>query len=99
MNVLLGCVAVVPIWLLYHFLSNYPLAALGLTQREPTDNDGILPWLLVLVPVLAGFVLSWLWLNSRLRRGTGLRVGPYWTVSVMLVVLPTMVLVVLSSIP
>ncbi len=99
MNVLLGCVAVVPIWLLWHFLSNYPLAVLGLTRREPTDNDGISSWLLILVPVLTVFVLSWLWLNSWLRRGTGLRARPYWTVSLMLMVLPTIVLVVLSSIP
>lgn len=46
-NLVLGIPGVVPVWLLSYFAVNWPLAAVGWTQREPTENDGMLPWLLL----------------------------------------------------
>ncbi|MFB8772945.1 hypothetical protein [Streptomyces broussonetiae] len=51
LNLAVGVVAVVPLAFLWFFLANFPLAALGLTSREPTENDGMLPWALVMVPM------------------------------------------------
>ncbi len=42
-NLVLGVIAVVPLWLLVQFARNYPLAALSLTGFESTDDDGMLP--------------------------------------------------------
>ncbi|NGN63994.1 hypothetical protein G5C51_08760 [Streptomyces sp. A7024] len=58
-NLLLGLPAVVPFWLLFYFAVNWPLKARGLTVGNPTENDGVLPWVIVATPVLAVFALGW----------------------------------------
>ncbi|WP_033312020.1 hypothetical protein RFN58_17735 [Streptomyces iakyrus] len=97
-NVLLGIPAVVPIWLLWYLASNWPLAALGLTEREPTENDGVLPWFLVAGPVVLVFGLLWWLANRPLRRGTTLSPARYWVLSVLATLLPTLVLIVISEV-
>ncbi|MEV7026525.1 hypothetical protein [Kitasatospora sp. NPDC093558] len=97
-NLALGLPAVVPVWLLWYFAANWPLAALGWTTREPTENDGVLPMLLVLVPVVGVFTLLW-WLANRAVRRRTARGGwgwgwAYWPVSVLLLLVPTLVLIV-----
>ncbi|MFC5667964.1 hypothetical protein ACFP3U_33990 [Kitasatospora misakiensis] len=98
LNVLLGVPAVVPVGLLWYFAVSWPLAGLGWTERDPTENDGMLPWLLLAVPVLSVFLGVWWpanhWLKGRRRRA----VGPYWTVSVLLTLVPTGVLAVLVAV-
>ncbi|MEV0260243.1 hypothetical protein AB0I49_02705 [Streptomyces sp. NPDC050617] len=94
-NLLLGVLGVVPIWLLWYFASNWPLAALGLTQREPTENDGVLPWLLIGIPVVGLYGLLWWSANRPLRRGTTLTPRTYWLLSTAATLLPTVVLIAL----
>ncbi|PQM21823.1 hypothetical protein Sfr7A_19515 [Streptomyces xinghaiensis] len=96
-NVLLGIPAVVPAFLLWYFASNWPLAELGLTQREPTENDGVLPWVMLAVPVLTLFGLVWWLANWPLRRRTPLTRGTYWLLSAAATALPTFTLVVISA--
>ncbi|WP_199830819.1 hypothetical protein [Streptomyces sp. MMG1533] len=91
-NLVLGVVAVVPLWLLMQFARNYPLAALGLTGREPTDNDGMLPWALLLVPMWAVFLGLWISVNLLMRERTGASTGRYWGWVVVVVLAPTGVL-------
>ncbi|MGW1881853.1 hypothetical protein [Streptomyces sp. NPDC001970] len=86
---LVGLVAIVPIWLLVLFAVNFPLAALGPSEREPTENDGMLPWLILLAPLLAGVLGLWLSLNTLMRRKADLRAGRYWRFSSAMVLLPT----------
>ncbi|MER7846259.1 hypothetical protein ABTZ03_20165 [Kitasatospora sp. NPDC096077] len=96
LNLLLGLPGVVPVWLLYQFAVNWPLAALGWTDREPTDNDGILPWLLLPGPVVLGSGALWWLANRAVRRRTapgGSRAG-YWLTSVLLTLVPTLVLII-----
>ncbi|MGP4085800.1 hypothetical protein [Streptomyces sp. KR55] len=69
---MLGCIAVIPLWLLLLFAINFPLASLGVTRREPTENDGMLPWLILLVPLLSGLLALWWSLNALIRRRTDL---------------------------
>lgn len=96
-NLLLGVPGIVPIWLVFYFAVNWPLAGLGLAESSPTENDGVLPWLLVGGPVLALFFLvSWL-ANRPLRRRTLLAPGAYWLLSVVATTLPTLALVVILS--
>ncbi|MGX1562239.1 hypothetical protein [Streptomyces sp. NPDC055506] len=95
-NLLLGIPAVVPVWLLWYLASNWPLAALGLTEREPTENDGMLPWFLVAGPVVLVFGLLWWLANRPLRRGTTLPPARYWALCVLATLLPTLVLIVIS---
>ncbi|MFJ8430690.1 hypothetical protein ACIQ9P_05260 [Kitasatospora sp. NPDC094019] len=99
-NLLLGVPAVVPVWLLWYFAANWPLAGLGWTRREPTENDGMLPWFMLAVPVLAVFLAVWWsanhWLNRRRRRADPAAAGPYWTTSALLTLVPTGVLIALS---
>ena len=37
-NVLLDVPGVVPVWLAGYFMSSWPMAALGRTEREPTET-------------------------------------------------------------
>ncbi|WP_121749996.1 hypothetical protein [Streptomyces sp. E2N166] len=95
-NVLLGIPAVVPAFLLWYFASNWPLAALGWTDREPTENDGILPWVLVAAPILTLFGLLWWLANRPLRRRTALTPRGYWLLSAAATAAPTLTLVIIS---
>ncbi|WP_405007739.1 hypothetical protein OHV13_29980 [Kitasatospora purpeofusca] len=98
-NLLLGLPAVVPIWLLWYFAVNWPLAGLGWTDRNPTENDGMLPWFMLAVPVLSVFAGSWWPANHLLRRRRRHRyadqgsAGAYWTTSALLTLVPTAVLI------
>lgn len=96
-QLVLGVVAVIPVWLAWYALSNFPLAALGLTGRDPNENDGILPVLLVGVPVWLGFLLLWSLANHGMRNWTRLPARPYWTAAVVLALLPTGLLIALSA--
>ncbi|ANW19792.1 hypothetical protein [Streptomyces clavuligerus] len=91
-NLLLGIPGIVPVWLLWYFASNWPLAALGLTQREPTENDGALPVLMAMVPVLVVSALLWWLANRPLRRRTELASRLYWPLSLLATLLPSFVL-------
>jgi hypothetical protein len=80
---------VVPIWLLWYFAVNGPLADAGVTVREPTENDGMLLWLVIIVPAVALFVLLWWLANSPLRHRTTLAPRAYWSLSVAALFVPT----------
>ncbi|MGW0862118.1 hypothetical protein [Streptomyces sp. NPDC002611] len=95
-NLLLGIPAVVPIWLLWYLTANWPLAELGLTVREPTENDGMALWLVIVVPVVALFGLIWWLANMPLRRRTALAPRTYWLLSLAAPLLPTAVLILVS---
>ncbi|WP_433351621.1 hypothetical protein ACQP25_01160 [Microtetraspora malaysiensis] len=82
-NALFGYLAPLPLGLVWYFLVNYPLAALGLTERDPTDNDGILPHLIVLGGV-GLFIALWAVVNLVVRALSRLPARPYWLVSVAL---------------
>ncbi|MFE9923989.1 hypothetical protein ACFYQA_21125 [Streptomyces sp. NPDC005774] len=94
-NLVLGVVAVVPLWLSMMFAANYPLAELGLTSREPTDNDGMLPWAVILILVWAVFLALWIPLNQWARPESCAR-RCYWTASAGLVPVPMVLIAVLS---
>ncbi|MGW3936301.1 hypothetical protein [Streptomyces phaeochromogenes] len=93
-NLLLGVPGVVPVWLLSYFAVNWPLKALGWTVGEPTENDGMLPWLLVGGPVLLLFGLVWWLANRPLRRGSALEPRVYWPVGVLMTLVPSFALVI-----
>ncbi|UGY91252.1 hypothetical protein [Streptomyces gobiensis] len=93
-NLLLGIPGVVPVWLLWYFAVNWPLAAVGWTQREPTENDGMLPWLLIGVPVLTLFALVWWLANRPVRRRTELDPRLYWPVGVLMTLAPSIALMI-----
>ncbi|MFE7972883.1 hypothetical protein [Streptomyces shenzhenensis] len=95
-NVLLGVPGIVPIWLVSYFAANWPLAALGLTEGEPTENDGVLPWVLVAGPILVLFGLVWWLANRPLRRRTLLTPGAYWLLSIVATTVPTLTLITIS---
>lgn len=88
-NLILGLIAVIPLWGLMLFAMNFPLADLGLTHREPTENDGILPWLMILVPMWAALLALWLPANTAMhRKRRTVKGGYYWTASSLLCLLP-----------
>ncbi|MFF2525638.1 hypothetical protein [Streptomyces liangshanensis] len=84
----------VPIFLLWYFASNGPLADLGWTQREPTENDGMLLWLVIIAPVVVAFTLLWWLANYPVRRRIPLDSRLYWSASALVTVLPTFTLAV-----
>ncbi|KAF3469611.1 hypothetical protein GL259_15235 [Streptomyces sp. Tu 3180] len=77
------------------FAVNHPLAELGLTTREPTDNDGTLPWVMLLTPVWAVFLALWIPLNALARPEAGVPGRRYWTVGSGLVLTPMVFLTAL----
>lgn len=97
-NLLLGVPAVVPVWLLWYFAVNWPLAAVGWTQRNPTENDGMLPWFLIGAPLVVGFTLLWWLANRPVRRRIPLDSPLYWPISALVALVPTFTLVIVSVI-
>ncbi|MEV0007292.1 hypothetical protein [Streptomyces sp. NPDC047973] len=93
-NLALGVPGVVPVWLVWYFLANGPLADAGWTQREPTENDGMALWLVIIVPVVAVFGGIWWLANAPLRRRAPLGPLAYWTAGVLITLVPTVVLIV-----
>lgn len=91
LNLLLGCLGTIPFGLTVRFVLVHPLAGLGLMSRDPTDNDGVLPWLIVLAVLLTVFAALWIPANLILRRTRGAGLKRYWLVSTALVILPTVV--------
>ncbi|MFI7359220.1 hypothetical protein ACIBTP_35480 [Streptomyces avidinii] len=94
-NLLLGIPGVVPVWLLWYLAVNWPLAALGWTEREATENDGVLPWLVIAAPVVLVFALLW-WLTNRAlrRRRTAPAFRLYWPVCALATLLPSFALMI-----
>ncbi|WP_030242592.1 MULTISPECIES: hypothetical protein [unclassified Streptomyces] len=95
-NLLLGIPGVVPYWLLWYLAVNWPLAELGWTVREPTENDGMALWLLIVVPVVTLYGLIWWLANLPLRRRTSLAPRTYWLLSLAAPLVPTTALVLNS---
>ncbi|MCX4744291.1 hypothetical protein OG455_01970 [Kitasatospora sp. NBC_01287] len=93
-NLTLGVPGVVPVWLLWYLAVNWPLAALGWATREATENDGVLPWLMIGLPVLTLFGLLWWLANRRVRRSMAPPSRLYWPVSGLLTAVPTFVLMI-----
>jgi hypothetical protein len=77
-NLLLGIPAIVPLFLVWYLMANWPLADLGWTQREPTENDGILPALIFSVPVFCLFGSIWGLVNMWMRPRTAVPASQYW---------------------
>ncbi|MFD5567253.1 hypothetical protein [Streptomyces cadmiisoli] len=93
-NTLLGVPGVVPIWLLWYYAVNGPLADLGLTVREPTENDGMLGWLLITAVAFGLYGLFWWVCNRPLRHGTTLAPLTYWALGVLSTFVPTIALII-----
>ncbi|MFJ3791406.1 hypothetical protein [Kitasatospora sp. NPDC090091] len=88
-NLALGIPAVVPLFLVWYFLVNGPLATLGWTVRDPNENDGMLLWLVIIVPVLCLFGLIWGLVNGWMRRRTtAVRATWYWPVCTAATLVP-----------
>ncbi|WP_232033253.1 hypothetical protein [Streptomyces lincolnensis] len=97
-NLGLGIIAVVPLWFLLLFAVNFPLAGMGFTSREPTENDGMLPWALLLVPLWGLFLGMWIPVNLLMRDRSELSAGRYWSLASLVSLSPTVVLMVLIEI-
>ncbi len=92
-NVLLGVPAVVPLFLAWYILTNGPLADLGLTQRDPNENDGMLLWLVIAAPVFFLFGVAWTLINLSMRRRTAASSARYWSACVAACLAPYVCLV------
>ncbi|WP_031047018.1 hypothetical protein [Streptomyces sp. NRRL F-5650] len=93
-NLLLGVPAVVPVYLVWYVLANGPLAEYGGPMRNPTENDGMLPMLVVVFPVVVLFGLIWWLVNEPLRRRTSLAPRSFWLLCVLVPLWPTAAMVV-----
>ncbi|WP_374982415.1 hypothetical protein [Streptomyces fradiae] len=96
-NLVLGVPAVVPIWMVWYLLSNWPLAALGWTRAEPTENDGVWPWFVVAGPVVVLSGLAWWAVNRPLRRRDEGGGGLYWSVGAAATLAPSAALIAASA--
>lgn len=86
----------IPLWLLGCLAVNWPLADLGLTAREPTENDGMAPWPVIIVPVVAVYSLIWWSVNRPFARRTSLSARNYWLLSTSGTLLPMTALIASS---
>ncbi|MFF8959751.1 hypothetical protein [Streptomyces sp. NPDC014894] len=91
-NLLLGIPGAVPVWLLWYFAVNWPLAVFGWIPREPTENDGMLPWLMIGAPVVMLFAQVWWLANRSLRRRATVDARVYWPLSAVVTLVPTFAL-------
>lgn len=95
-NLLLGIPGVLPIWMLWYLMANWPLAELGVTMREPTENDGMTVALVVFGPVIVVYAVLWWIANRPLARRATLATHHYWLLSGLGMLLPTAALICLS---
>lgn len=91
----MGVPGVVPVWLVWYVAVNGPLADLGWTQREPTENDGMLLWWVIAAPVVTAFALLWWLANDFVRRWNAAAARVYWPVCALATLAPTAALIVL----
>lgn len=77
-NVVIGIPGIIPIFLAYYFLSNGPLADIGWTSREPTENDGTLVLGMFLGPTLLCAGGGWLLANWWPEPSTRGSAEPVW---------------------
>ncbi|MGZ9931070.1 hypothetical protein ACXNSR_14375 [Streptomyces sp. NC-S4] len=94
-NLVMGVPGVVPVWLVWYVAVNGPLADLGWTQREPTENDGMLLWWVIAAPVVTAFALLWWLANDFVRRWNTAAARVYWPVCALATLAPTAALIVL----
>ncbi|MGL3806985.1 hypothetical protein ACSYDW_12900 [Paeniglutamicibacter sp. R2-26] len=95
-NVLLGIPGIVPLFMAWYIAASWPLEALGLTQRDPTENDGIFPALVAFGPAIAASVLVW-WMVNRWLRPRAVTSGrAFWATAVVANLLPCFMLSVAS---
>jgi hypothetical protein len=87
-NLLLGVLAIVPLFLIWYALSNGPLASLGWTQPEPTENDGMLIWWLLAAVAFCVFASIWGWVNFWIRRKVAVPASQYWAACVVASLVP-----------
>lgn len=87
-NLVLGVVAIVPIYLTWYWLSNGPFASLGWTVREPTENDGVLFWAVLAALAVAVFVAIWGLANAGLRRVVPGPASRFWPACVAATLVP-----------
>ncbi|WP_059012094.1 hypothetical protein [Streptomyces specialis] len=101
LNTVLGVVGIVPFFVLWYFVVSFPLRELGFTERDPTENDGVLPWVIILVLVEGVFLAIWFLANYLVRDGTPARLLParrYWAVSVAALFAPLLVVVAFGAV-
>ncbi|MCU7822078.1 hypothetical protein [Kitasatospora sp. DSM 101779] len=91
-NLLAGCLGVPALFVLLLFVRSYPLAWLGLGSRDPNDNDGILPWILLLGLLITAFLSVWVLVNLLVARLTGLGGRRFWWTGAALCLVPTALL-------
>lgn len=87
-NLLLGVPAVVPLFLIWYVAVNGPLADLGWTQRDPNEDDGMLLWLVIVVPILTLFASVWALVNDSMRRRTPVPAAWYWPACILACLVP-----------
>lgn len=96
-NVILGVPAVVPVWLAWFYLTQWPLAAIGLTTQDASQDDGVVIASVVVLPVVALGVVAWFFVGLWLRpRVDPMKVPWFWPVSALAVLVPTAVLILVS---
>ena len=91
-NLVLGVLAVVPLFLVWYALSNGPLASLGWTQPEPTENEGMLIWWLIAAVAFGGFASIWGFVNAWTRRRVAVPASHYWPACVAASLVPFCIL-------
>lgn len=97
LNLLLGIPGVIPVGMVWYFLANGPFAALRLPMRNPTENDGMLPIIIVIGPFVVGSALIWFLLNRLLIKKPRLHRKRLWLLgAVMSLVVPFPLYVALS---
>lgn len=96
MNLLLGIPGVIPLWMLWYLTENWPLAELGITAREPTENDGMAVALLTFGPFLIAGALVWWFANRSLSRRISLASHEYWLCSGLVTILPSVAIMLWS---
>lgn len=93
-NLLMGVPAVVPVWLLWYIAVNGPLADLGWTLRDSSEDDGVLVWVVLAAPVVTVFALLWWLVNRFVRRRNTAAARVYWPVCVLATLFPSFALMI-----
>lgn len=92
-NVLLGIPGVAFYWLIYFLMATWPLAQMGITSSDATQDDGFISALVVCGPILLLCFILWILVNRYLIAQHGSHRFLKWVFAFACTLVPTLILI------
>lgn len=92
-NVLLGIPGVVFYWIIYFLMATWPLAHLGITVGDATEDEGFLSAHVICSPILLACFILWFLVNRHYVGKEGSHRFLKWACAFACTLVPTLILI------